>query len=407
MPARARITSPLVASIALVLSIGAATAAAQQPADPPPVREPRLRVGIDASALFSPKDDLAFFNFTDYEHNALRVARLRLLSEWRAAPRLSVVAELRTEDGDGVDVAALYARWRPWSDRAFTVQAGRVPPVIGALPRRAYGSSNLVLGTPLAYQYLTSLRPDALPANVAELLGMRGRGWQPSFSVGATSTRAGLPLVSMFRWDSGVQVSWRGSVLELAGAVTQGAPARPIGSNGRRPGWSGRAAVHLPSSAVLGVSAARGHWIDTSLPALAALSGRASSTQTLLGADAEYGLGRWLIRGEWLQTSFALPLQAEGRTIPLGAWSAFAEGRCKITTRWSIATRVERLRFSTVTAASRGTQPWDAGVDRVEAVASFRLTRTADVKAGWQHNWRDGGRVRERGFPVVGVLWWY
>jgi len=36
--------------------------------------------------------------------------------------------------------------------------------VIGAFARQAYGRDNLVIGTPLAYQYLTSLRPDALPA---------------------------------------------------------------------------------------------------------------------------------------------------------------------------------------------------------------------------------------------------
>ena len=40
---------------------------------------------------------------------------------------------------------------------------GRVPATFGAFSRNTYGTDNLLIGTPLAYQYLTSLRPDSLP----------------------------------------------------------------------------------------------------------------------------------------------------------------------------------------------------------------------------------------------------
>src|SRR5437660_527842 len=63
------------------------------------------------------------------------------------------------------------------SDLAFDIQLGRVPPTFGAFPRRAYSTDNPFIGYPLAYQYLTSLRADALPANADELLQMRARGW--------------------------------------------------------------------------------------------------------------------------------------------------------------------------------------------------------------------------------------
>ena len=52
-----------------------------------------------------------------------------------------------------------------------------MPPTFGAFARRTYATDNPLIGYPLAYQYLTSLRPDALPANADELLRMRGRGW--------------------------------------------------------------------------------------------------------------------------------------------------------------------------------------------------------------------------------------
>ena len=50
----------------------------------------------------------------------------------------------------------------------------------------ATGVFNLEFGAalaPLGYQYLTSLRYDALPASADELLNMRGRGWLSSFSI--------------------------------------------------------------------------------------------------------------------------------------------------------------------------------------------------------------------------------
>src|SRR6476660_4029378 len=142
----------------------------QEPAATPAPR--RVTAGAEVSLVAGPIDDEAFFNYTDYEHNALRVARIRVMGQWRVAPRLSFVGEVRTEDGDGVEMAAIYARWRPWADRDLTVQAGRVPPVIGAFPRRAYGRDKLVIGFPLAYQYLMSLRPDALPASIDDLVRM-------------------------------------------------------------------------------------------------------------------------------------------------------------------------------------------------------------------------------------------
>ena len=67
------------------------------------------------------------------------------------------------------------------------IQAGRIPPVFGAFARRTYGADNPLIGYPLAYQYLTSLRPDAVPATADDLLAMRARGWRASYPVGVTS----------------------------------------------------------------------------------------------------------------------------------------------------------------------------------------------------------------------------
>jgi hypothetical protein len=68
-----------------------------------------------------------------------------------------------------------------------------------------YGSSNILIGQPLAYQYLTSIRADALPATPDDLLRMRGRGWLSNFPSATPTPGPGLPLVNTSRWDTGVQ----------------------------------------------------------------------------------------------------------------------------------------------------------------------------------------------------------
>ncbi len=104
---------------------------------------------------------------------------------------------------------------RPWRRHALDIQAGRIPPTFGAFSRHTYGTDNPVIGYPLAYQYLTSLRTDAVPGTADDLLGMRARGWRSSFPVGSETPGPGVPLITAFRWDTGVQVRWKHGPIEV------------------------------------------------------------------------------------------------------------------------------------------------------------------------------------------------
>lgn len=394
-------------SLGLVMAVRSAAPALAQDVQTRYATDRRVGVGFEAAAIASPRDDTTFFNYTDYEHNALRVVRLRLMAEWRAASMLSFVGEVRTEGVDGVDVSALFLRWRPWTDHAVTVQAGRVPTLIGVFPRRAYGRDNVVIGWPLAYQYLVSLRPDALPATVDDLLRMRGRGWQPSFPIGSQALRPGVSLISASRWDTGVQISAQVRRLLLAGAVTEGPPGVPSVRD-RTPGlgWSGRASFAFPAGVIVGASGGTGSWVHQQVLDQVALEG-AAATQSVVGVDAEAGRAHWLLRTEWFHATFTLPIAA-ATPLQLGTRAGFIEGRYRFGARWQLGGRVEQLRFARVEGSPlRGPTPWDADVDRVEAALAYRVTTTAEIKVAWQHNWRDGGRVRARGFPAIQLLYWY
>jgi len=127
----------------------------------------RVTLGGEFTATVSP-DDEGKFNLTDYERSALQLVRLGVTINVRPVEGIAFITELRAEgatDGgswSGIPVAA-YLRVRPWRKHAFDIQAGRIPPVFGVGGRRLYSSDNVLIGYPLAWQYLTVMRPDAVP----------------------------------------------------------------------------------------------------------------------------------------------------------------------------------------------------------------------------------------------------
>src|SRR5919106_442572 len=187
--------------LVLAACVVASGAAAQGlPSEPVTLGGGRVVIGGNVAASIAP-EDTGFFNYSDYEHSTLRELRIGLSWSVRANDHFSLLGELRTENFEHVTPFALFVRVRPWRNRRLDIQAGRIPPTFGAFTRQIYGHQNPLIGYPLGYQYLTSLRPDALAADADDLLRMRSRGWLSNFGIGNLEPDRGLPLVSAFRWD--------------------------------------------------------------------------------------------------------------------------------------------------------------------------------------------------------------
>jgi hypothetical protein len=174
--------------------------------------------------------------------------------------------------------------------------------------------------------------------------------------------------------------------------------------------WSGRAAALVGRGVTIGVSGARGQWLEDGVLDLTPDGRRTPSSQTLVATDVEFGHGPWLVRGEWLRSVFEVPITTQpDLDARLHVWSAFGEARYRPVPRWQVGLRVDRLAFGNLPGAQPGAAlpAWDADVNRVEAVVGFRAHRQIEIRGGWQHNWREGGRVRVRGLPVLAVLGWF
>jgi hypothetical protein len=398
------------AILALGLWLLGATAAESQrlPTEPVSVADGRVVVGAEVSATFA-SEDPGFFNYTDYEYSALRNLRIGLAAEFRASRWLHVLGELRVDHGTHVEPSALYARIRPWPNRRFDIQAGRIPATFGAFGRNSYGTGNLLIGTPLAYQYLTSLRADSLAATTADLLRMRGRGWLSNFPLGVTSADRGLPIINSVRADTGVQVHGVNGMFEWTGAMTTGSLSNPRvrDDNGGRQ-LVGRLIARPLSSVAIGVSAARGAYLSravaAALPANVELE---DAAQQAVGLDAEYSEGRFLARAEVIRSHWTLPFALSGDdNSRLGANAVLLEGRYRVVPGIQIAARAERLDFSRLQADGLG-ERWEAPVQRLEVGASYAIIRNITVKASVQRNTRDGGRIRRDMLGALQVVYWF
>ena len=367
----------------------------------------------EITATFGGADQTAFFNYTDYEHNALRMFRVSLAGMWRPAARLAFLGELRSEDAQRVIPYALYVRVQPLKDRPFYVQAGRIPPVFGAFGRRLYGAeANPLIGYPLAYQYLTTIRPDAIPATADDLLAMRGRGWRTEFPVGARTQAPGVPVMSAYRWDSGVEAHAAGRRLEGSVAVTTGTLSNPLVRNDNA-GWqvSWRLAWKPIVGLALGASASRGEFLARTVTSLSFIESNTSYAQRALGVDAEYSRDHWILRGEVIESRWTLPaLAAPYIGSPLKATGAFLEGRYRFGARYFAAARADRLTFSRIRGQrlfAGAPTPWDAPVSRIEVGGGVYLRCNLTARGVVQRNWREGGRVGDRTFVSGQLAYWF
>src|SRR5688572_31500523 len=251
-------------SLAFALLVGATAirASAQSlPEKPISIAVGHLILSAEITATIAPVDP-GFFNYTSYEFSAFRNLRMGVSAEVRANEHVQLLTEVRFDQGRVLEAYGLFVRVRPWPARRFDIQVGRIPPTFGAMSRTAYGSSNILIGQPLAYQYLMSIRPDAIPATNDDLLRMRGRGWLSNFPIGNRAEAPGLPMVNTSRWDTGVQVHGITRAIEWTGAITAGSLSDPrFRDNNAGRQYAGRVVARPTVAMALGVSASRGAWL--------------------------------------------------------------------------------------------------------------------------------------------------
>lgn len=382
----------LVVALVCAASFPLAVAAQGLPSTPITTLDGRLAVeGTLAVSLGTP-DDRSYYNLAGYETDLLRATRLDLDLTWLVSSRVAVIADVyaltpSTRWHWHAYASTLALRVQPLDGRALTLSAGIVTPAFGTFLHRRYGLDNPLIGYPVSYHYATSVRPDAVPASVDELLRRRGRGAVAQYSVGAAGRDSGLPLVSALGWNPGVGLSAGRGPFRAEVTVTKGGIANREGG-----GWqaSGRMQVKSGPGLVAGLSMAHGSYLDDSLESLLGSAARnRRPRETALGLDAEYSRGYWILRAEATWNRRTLP--AFNRPLldsALKAFGADVEVRYRLRPGLYVAARGSRLVFSRLQGTT-GSTSWDANVGRVEAGAGYSFARNLTLKVTHQYSTRD------------------
>jgi hypothetical protein len=393
------------AAFVAVLHIGGSAHGQTVPSEPLTFGGGRVVIGGDAALGVAPEDE-GFFNYSDYEQTTLRQIRVGMSALVRLSDRVSLLGELRSENFAYVTPFALYARFRPFPNRRVDVQIGRIPPTFGSSSRRTYSHDNPLIGSPLAYQYLTSIRADSAPASIDELLEMRGRGWLAQYSVGTSNADRGVPLVSAFTWDTGVQVSSSWKMLTAAVGVTNGTASNPrVSDDNAGKQIAVRASIAPTAGLNLGASMARGEFLDRHVRALLPDTGN-DYDQHAAEFDVEYSRDHWLARAETVWSEWTIPIGTSGATARLRAAALAVEGRYTFAPGWYGAARFDQLGFNHVTASTR-TAEWEAPMTRVEVGGGYYVQRNLIARASLQFNRRDGGRVTRSQLAALQLLYWF
>jgi hypothetical protein len=323
-------------------------------------------------------------NLTPYLNDVTRLLRISLLFSFRPSERLGVYVNLTSENADRPFLYGAFVRLAPWGGEKLWLQAGRIPPPFGAFPERWYAAANPLIGYPLLYHHATSLRADNLPQDSADLLSQRGNGRSSRFSGGGVAFPSpGMPMVSLFRWDTGLVGFGRVGKLEYLAGVTNGTLASPrvVDQNDGKQ-ILGRVRFRPHPSFNAGLSAASGAYLDRQLTPH--LGGRALEDfgQTTVGVDAEFARGHLLLYGEGGWSRWETPNVSE----PLAAYTGFLEARYRLWPGLYLAGRLDRMSFSKIRSPLGERAPWDYPLSRTEFGAGYSFEKRVVLKLTAQLN---------------------
>jgi hypothetical protein len=325
-----------------------------------------------------------------YEHNLLArgdsqfdAYGLRLFADATINDKVTVFSQAMLREATTPYLEGAYVMYTPTLVQDIHLQAGKVPWPIGTYPPRTYSNKNPLIGTPLMYQYHSTLVWYDIPPTADALIATKGQGQYGVNYHGYPMSR-GMAIVDDSYWDVGAAVV--GSVLsrlEFSGGVMAGTPGwgNIAQDDNDSKSMLGRIGVMPFPGLRLGVSAAYGAYLNSSLnPQLPAGKNANDYHQKLGMADAELLVGHIELRAEGAANRWETPTVGN-----LDAISGYAEGKYALPFGVFLATRWDAIRFSDITPSSGPAQSWDSDVSRMESGVGYRFDRNSVAKLVYQH----------------------
>lgn len=328
-------------------------------------------------------------NFLQRGDSPLDGYGVRLFLDAVPSEHVQVLTQLVLRDAVPLYVDGAYVLLTPSPQRDLHLMAGKIPWPIGTWAPRTYSNKNPLVGSPLMYQYHSTLLWYELPADADQLLSIAGSG---QYGVGYASPGGarGMAVVDDSYWDVGAVVTGSARPFEFAAGAVSGVPGWGTTSVDDNSGKSvlGRLGLAPVPMLRLGVSGSYGPYLQESLdPMLPAGKTANDYHQILVMADAAIEFGHVSLIAEAFRNTWENPTLGD-----LDVEGGYVEAKVTLAAGFHAAGRIDALRFSDIVDSGGSARSWDRDVDRIEAGLGYRFDRNVLGKLVWQSDtWRSHG----------------
>jgi hypothetical protein len=337
--------------------------------------------------------DAYFLNTFTHGDNPWDAYRLRLFIESQVNDHVQVQGQIMYDDALGIFISGIYVDgayvvFTPWTERDVRLMAGKMPWIIGTYAPRTYSNKNPLIGTPLLYQYHTSLLWHDVPPNADALLAAAGSG-QTGVTYTTFSEGPGIPIVDDSFWDVGIVLVGSQRPLEYSVGVTAGAPSWASTDAEDNSGKTllGRIGFAPTPQVRLGVSGAYGPYLLDALDPTLPLGKTVNDyPQALFMADLEILVGHAELHAEGAHNRWATPTVGD-----LDVDAGYVELKYGLSAGLYLAGRWDMEQFGKIRDSGGVEHPWDWNVTRLETGLGYRVTRDITTKATYQRTERGGG----------------
>lgn len=307
---------------------------------------------------------------------------LRLFADAQVNPRLQIFSQLVVRDATTPYVDGAYLLFTPALGHDMHVLAGKLPWAVGTYAPRTYSSHNPLVGTPLMYQYHSTLLWYEVVPSADALLATSGSGQYGVNYYGYPEGR-GMTIVDDSYWDVGVTITGSARPLEFALGMTAGTPGWGSTQKDENSGKSvlGRLGVAPIPGLRIGLSGAYGPYLVASLgPELPPGHSVTDYHQKLGMADLELLAGHLEARAEAARNVWETPTVGN-----LAVTSGYGELKYSLSFGAFLAGRWDVMRFDKIADSGGTKHPWDSDVTRTEGGVGYRFSRDALAKVVYQY----------------------
>ena len=272
------------------------------------------------------------------------------------------------------------ARWTPWDDARFNLQAGRFATVVGNYVEHHQSWENPFINAPLIYEHMTEIRDAGTPRYAY------GYG-----AAAAESKYEYIPVIWGPSYATGLSVCGRLGQFDYAAELKNASlSSRPTTWDASDHGFayptlSARAGYRPNMAWALGVSASEGAYLtDQALAGLPPGTGLGDFKQYVLGQDISFAWNHWQLWAEVYEARFDVPNVGNADTL-----GYYLEAKYKFTPNLFGALRWNQQSFDNVPNRYGAMHPWGHDIWRIDTAMTYRFTPRSQLKLQYSFQHED------------------